>query len=559
MNRRERLRLLLIWLALGVVPLFLRSLWEPDEVRYTQIPLEMLQRGEFWTPTLNGVLYFEKPPLQFWLTALGVKLFGVQAGTARLIPLGLASAVSLGASVLLARRLGARRPVWAAFMVATSILGFFCAQALTLDALFSAWIVLALTCAVEAVTARVQERPHRAWTLGAFVAMSLAFLTKGLAAPVLLGGILLLSLPVAWSDPKVRSAVLRTTFDPLGWIVFVGIGAPWFIVMEHRYPGHARFFFIHEHFERFSSIAHDRRASRNPWLDKLFFLGVLSVGVLPWFSQTVVGLKRGLTFAFGRRGPRGPEATLARWTLAVLVLAVGVPLVFFSLSGSKLAPYILPALVPALAVACALEREGEEPRSLRRHGLELLALSMLLLVGVTPTLKSLDGSVWVLMAALGFGGLGLWALRPRGLTDARWMVALAAILLVLPMAAERLVGLDRTTAHLIRRAPAEAQWISHGYYYQSLPLVTGRRVVVVGGTGELGYGADRLPPTERARWFVEDLGALTATARRLRAETPERPVWALSERQDWETLDPVQQEAWEVVEARRRVVLLRLR
>ena len=123
MTRRERLQFLLAWLALGVLPLFLRPLWEPDEVRYAQIPLEMLAKGDWMTPTLNGVLYFEKPPFQYWLTAVSLKLFGTGAAAARL-PLALASLLSMAAAFLLARRLGARRPVWAAFMAASALLGF---------------------------------------------------------------------------------------------------------------------------------------------------------------------------------------------------------------------------------------------------------------------------------------------------------------------------------------------------------------------------------------------------------------------------------------------------
>lgn len=558
MNRRERLQFILTWLALGVLPLFLRPLWEPDEVRYAQIPLEMLAKGDWMTPTLNGVLYFEKPPLQYWLTAASLKLFGTGAAAARL-PLALASALSMGAAFLLARRLGARRPVWAAFMAASALLGFFCAQVLTLDALFSAFLVAGLACAVEAVTARVQGRMHLPWTLGAFLAMALALLTKGLAAPVLLGGILLASLPFAWPDPKLRRAVLWTGFHPLGWLLFVGVSAPWFVAMERTHPGHARFFFIHEHFARFSSIAHDRRASRNPVMDKLFFLGVLAVGLLPWLSQSVVGLIRGLAFALRRRGPQGPEAALARWTVAAVILGLLVPLVFFSLSGSKLPPYILPGLVPVLALACALEREGEEPASLRRHGVELLLLGGLILFAVPGALKASGGLAWVLAAGLAFLLLGAWALRPRGLTAARWMAALAAALVLLPLAAERLVGADRSVAHRVRKAPSQAQWISHGYYHQGITQVTGRRVVVVGGTGELAFGSRRLPDAERGRWFVEDASALTATARRMASEDPQRPVWALSERKDWKALDPSQQAAWDVVEEGRKVVLLRLR
>ncbi len=64
MTRKERWQLLSFWFFLGLLPLFMRPLWEPDEARYAEIPREMLALGDWLTPRLNYVLYFEKPPLQ---------------------------------------------------------------------------------------------------------------------------------------------------------------------------------------------------------------------------------------------------------------------------------------------------------------------------------------------------------------------------------------------------------------------------------------------------------------------------------------------------------------
>ncbi|MCE1230125.1 MAG: glycosyltransferase family 39 protein, partial [Firmicutes bacterium] len=186
MTKRERLQFFFIWLGLGLVPLLMRPLWEPDEARYSEIPREMLALGDWLTPKLNFVLYFEKPPLQYWLSAASMKAFGVNVIAPRL-PLALATALSMGAAFVLAKRLGARRPIWAAFMTASCLLGFICGQILTLDALFSAFLVSAFALMVEAVAARAEGRPALGFTLGAFFAMALALLTKGLAAPVLLG------------------------------------------------------------------------------------------------------------------------------------------------------------------------------------------------------------------------------------------------------------------------------------------------------------------------------------------------------------------------------------
>ena len=92
-----------------------------------------------------------------------------------------------------------------------------------------------------------------------------------------------------------------------------------------------------------------------------------------------------------------------------------------------------------------------------------------------------------------------------------------------------------------------------------LLAVPGTTVVVVGGTGELEFGSGQLTDPERARWFVEDLHSLNATARRMATEAPERPVWALSERKKWNRVSSADQAAWDVVDEGRKVVLLRLR
>lgn len=545
MTRKERWQLLSTWFFLGLLPLFMRPLWEPDEARYAEIPREMLALGDWLTPRLDYVLYFEKPPLQYWLSAASMRLFGPYPFAARL-PLALATLISLGCAWRLARRLGARRPVWAAFMLGTAILSFVCGQILTLDALFSAFQVLAVTAAVEAVAARFEGRDGRGWSLLAYGALALAMLTKGLAAPVLVGMVMACSLPWAWPVPRLRSALLRTLLDPLGWLLFALVAAPWFVLVDRANPGHATFFFIHEHFARFTSHVHSRQGSSNPVLDKLYFVGILAVGLVPWVSAALVGLKRGCAFLARPAGPVAATAPLHRWTVAASLLAVAVPLAFYSVSGSKLPPYILPVLVPILALACAFERAGEELRALARSGWELLVLGVLFVLVVPFLVKQSAGLGWVLGTGSAFAALGCWALSPRGLTGIRWMAGLGAAMLLVTLAAGAVAGPGKDASALIRKAPANAQWISCGNYFQAIPFVSGQRTVVVAGTGELAYGRDHLGAQERERWFQDDLTAFTPTALRLRAEDPGRPVWALADKHAWRDLPEAQRAAWTV-------------
>ena len=559
MTKRDRSTYLLLWLILGLLPLFMRPLWEPDEGRYAEIPREMLASGDWLTPTLNGVLYFEKPPLQYWLSAASMKLFGLNAVAARL-PLALASLILFWCAWRLARRLGARGPIWALVMTATVLLTFVCSQLLTLDALFSAFLVLALTTALEAVAARFRDEASLGWTLLTYIALSAAVLTKGPVALVLLVGILGLSLPFAWRDSRLRKAVLITGFNPLGWLLFFTLTVPWFYFVNKANPGHAQFFFIHEHVTRFLTHEHARQGSNNPFLDKFYFLGILLVGMLPWLSLSTVGLMRGFAFIRRKTGPQGIEAALNRWTVATMMMAFAWPLFFFSVSGSKLPPYILPVVVPLLALGCAFEAKGEEFRSLRRIAIELFVLGAIFLIGgfvFTKDLNSAQG--WVMGLGVVFGGVGLWAMNPKHLTAPRWMAALGGCMLLLVFVSDRAASARKDVAPLVHRAPANAQWISFGVYFQGLPFHSRQRCVVVAGTGELGFGKRQLSKAEQDRWFEEDPLKLGAIAQRMRLEDPSKPVMVLAHGDDWNRLPEVDRAAWQELGRSPSAVLARLR
>jgi 4-amino-4-deoxy-L-arabinose transferase-like glycosyltransferase len=554
MTRRERSSLLLLWLFLGLLPLLVRPLWEPDEGRYAEIPREMLATGDWLTPHLNGVLYFEKPPLQYWLSALSMKLFGVNGAAARL-PLALASGLMIWAAWRLAKRLGARDPLWAPFMAATGLLAFLVGQLLTLDALFSAFLVAGLAAFVEAVARRRVGEPALGWTLTTFILLAGAMLTKGLAEMILTGGILLFSLVFAWRDAGLRRAVLRTALDPLGWLLYLALVVPWFWAVNQANPGHAQFFFIHEHFTRFLTHEHARQGSNIWLLDKLYFVGILAVGLLPWLSATLIGLKRSLTFLKGR-GPQSQDH-LARWIVGTALLAFLWPLVFFSLSGSKLPPYILPALVPLAALACTFEREGEERLALRRVGKELIVLGGIFLLVPVFFRQELGGLGWMLALGAGLAGLGLWAHRPQGLTVSRLKAAYGTGLWLLILAAQAAAGPGKSVQDPVRNSPVNAQWISYGNYFQGLTFYARSRAVVVAGTGELDYGRQRLP--NAARWFNEDPTSLGALADRMKSEDPSRPVLVLAKISTWNRLSPEERAHWEEVARSPAVVAARRR
>lgn len=536
MNRRERLQFLATWIFIGIVPLCIRPLWEPDEGRYAEISREMLASWNWLTPHLNGVLYFEKPPFQYWLSALSMKVFGLNATAARL-PLALAWGISMYCAWRLARRMGAPHPMRAVAIAATTILGFITGQILTLDALFTAFVLLTITAALEAVLARREGRPSLGWTLLSFVSMAGGMLTKGLAVLVLTGGVFLLTLPLAWPDRRLRRAVFTTGFHPLGWGLFSLLAVPWFWLVERANPGHAAFFFIHEHFTRFSSHIHSRQGAKNPVLDKFYFIVVLGIGLLPWLRTGLVALKQGFHVVYQRANSEDDQVVVKRWTTAVLLVASVWPLLFFTFSGSKLPPYVLPCLVPIASLASAFEGDVQSADSRRWKAIELLALGVVILTATIAFRRGLESVGWVIATGLAFGSLGFWTLKAKRLYFAQWMVALSGCFLMLTIAAHFSLSKMKDTAPLVALAPPNAQWICYGVYFQSLPFHIQQRVAVIAGTGELGYGRDHLPEEIRNCWFQEDGRNLSSFAHRLRTNTPDRPVLVLSKRKTWDKAD----------------------
>jgi len=234
--------------------------------------------------------------------------------------------------------------------------------------------------------------------------------------------------------------------------------------------------------------------------------------------------------------------------VATLLLAFAVPFVFFSLSDSKLPLYIMPVIAPLLALACAFEGEEEGWTVLKRAGWELLVLGAIFVLAGPALMKGNGTFGWVLGLGIAFVGLGLWGLRPRGLSGPCWMTALGAGLLLLSLVAHKAAGPGKSVEELVRQAPADAQWISGGNYFQGITFYTGARPVVIAGTGELAFGRNHLPVSEQQKWFPESLDTLQPTAERMRTEDPSHPVWALISKNAWRDLPEEKRQAWVVVD-----------
>jgi 4-amino-4-deoxy-L-arabinose transferase-like glycosyltransferase len=184
-TRVRRLSLLVVLLLPGAIlyPTLGFHLLEPDEGRYAQIPREMLERGSWVVPTLQGEPYLDKPPLMYWLVALSYRLFGVTPVAARLVPAVCVHLTILAVYLIGRRSIGERAAIWAAVLLSVAP-GFVCvARLLLLDGLLTLCVTVSVMCGFEAVRT---GQFRVGWWVAAALASGLGFLTKGPISEVLL-------------------------------------------------------------------------------------------------------------------------------------------------------------------------------------------------------------------------------------------------------------------------------------------------------------------------------------------------------------------------------------
>ncbi len=311
-------------------------LLEPDEGRYAQIPKEMVEGGSWVVPTLQGEPYLDKPPLMYWLVAISFKLFGVSEASARLVPALCVHFTILGIYLLGRRSIGERGAFWAALLltVAPGFLGV--ARLLLLDGLLTFCVTMSVLCGFEAVRS---GKLIRGWWIAAAMMSGLGFLTKGPISEVLLFPPLLL---FAWLQRhrtthgealslwKWAKAHFPDALLFAGIVVLVNL--PWYVAMYFRQPEFLKYFFWEHNVMRFAKPFDHLEPV---WYYVPIFLGGFLPGVLlavPYVRSLLLG---------GNRQALNRSAAGGFWLLSGLWC-----LFFFSLSGSKLPTYILPAFPP---------------------------------------------------------------------------------------------------------------------------------------------------------------------------------------------------------------------
>jgi 4-amino-4-deoxy-L-arabinose transferase-like glycosyltransferase len=495
------------------------GLIDPDEGRYAEIPREMIETGDFVTPRLNYVKYFEKPVLHYWFTAAAFAAFGQSEFAARLTP-ALCALGGIFVTFVLARRLSPpilypRADFYSSVILSTCLLWFAIARLNILDMTVSFFITLSLA---GFWFGQNGDGRNRRCLLLFYAGMALATLTKGLIGIVLPGGIVFcyILLTRQWKQ------IPHTLYLP-GIVLFFVLTVPWFWAVCRANGDFFHFFFIQEHFLRYTTQMHGRY--QPVW----FFIPVLAGGLVPWAGLLPDMAREAICRAGDESSSKLFQTELSRSKLSgsklsssklsssklFLCLWFAVPFVFFSLSSSKLIPYILPCLPPlAILGGRALSRiaKGDEAYAGRFVHVNGVLLLLLAAAGVLYPLadKKLEAAIlypYTLPAAAALAVFALceWKLYSRGLykgmVNAACVLAFVNVLFFsrgFALKAEEDSYREPAAAIQESLRPGD-EVVSYKNLAQGLGFYLKRRIVLADARGELEFGAGQ---EKDPRWFI---------------------------------------------------------
>lgn len=485
-----------LWLLLIVAaftwfaPLDYNKLIRPDEGRYAEIPREMVATGDWTTPRLNGIKYFDKPPLQYWATATAYTLFGEHHWTARLW-----SALAGFLGILLVyftglRLFGREAGLFAALVLGGSFLYVMLGHINILDMGVSFFMSVTLAGLLLAQREGATPRETRGWMYVCWAGMGLSMLSKGLIGIALPGAVLVLYILIQrdWG-------LWRRLHLPAGLLIFSAITAPWLVQVSLANPEFLWFFFVHEQFLRFLTTIHGRV---HPWYT---FIPVVMLGILPW----LVPMFDSLRHAWGKPLARGvfyPSRLLLIWVVFIFL--------FFSKSDSKLVPYILP-IFPALALLMGDRLSRVAGKTLFWQLIIMLPVALAGLIFAPLALNAASAEVpahlyakfvpWIQAAAASWlvgTLLALWFARHEQVRAAVIALGLAGML----TAQLTFMGYDArspsSSAYNIAQQikpylKPGVPFYSVGMYEQTLPPYIGRTLTLVAHTDEMEFGLELEP------------------------------------------------------------------
>lgn len=487
--------ILLLTIALSMlffIFLSQRPLFTPDEGRYSEIAREMVTRGDYVTPYLNSIKYFEKPVLFYWLGAAAIKIGGPSITALRSVNAVLAIFGCL-LTYGVGRKLYDRKTgLIAALLLGTSALYFVMAHMISLDLPVTVFLAASLYCFLLAVE-ETKSKNASIYLYSAAIAAALAVLTKGLIGAVFPAMIAAVWLTVMGKWKRLLQLPVLSAF-----IIFILIAAPWHFLVNSRNPEFFHFYFIEQHFLRYTTM--DVGHYQPDW----FFIPTIIAGFFPW----IVFLPQTIHFCTPRklreRNQYSSELFFIIWAVLIFL--------FFSFSKSKLIPYILP-VIPALAILTShyLVSTIKSSRGLIAGYTVLLVLATIITVFLwklsITLLNPASAMLYLRLATLPLiigSALALYSVFRTPSRALAIIILCAAAFLVTSIGAVRFIDTRTIQPLAITLKPLltpDDEIITYNQYYQDLPFYLEQRVTILNWRNELTFG---MRHQDTSAWMIDN-------------------------------------------------------
>jgi len=335
-ERQVLIAMLCVLLIVRILAMFWYPFVDTTEARYAEIARKMLETGDWITPQFDyGVPFWGKPPLHTWMSALGMRIFGVSHFGARFFIL-MSSIGVLSLCYIWVRKVRGSDQALVAIAVLASSGLFFGASAFVMTDMA---MVLGTTMSMAGFYACAADKSsHRLWGYLFFVGLAVGLLAKGPVAVVLTG------IPIfLWMAVGNRWRQLTRLPWITGLLITALIALPWYLVAEAKTPGFLRYFIVGEHYERFlvSGWQGDLYGSGHA-RPKGMIWAYGPVVFMPWtLFVAALMLRSKQVLEVFRKDQTGWHSYLLVWSLS--------PLILFTPAANIIPAYVLPG-IPAAAI-----------------------------------------------------------------------------------------------------------------------------------------------------------------------------------------------------------------
>ena len=349
-----------LFFLIAILTYGIPALFSPDETRYAEIAREMIKTHEYIVPHLDGVIYFEKPPLIYWFTAVYLKLFGLNEWAARLVNPILSLSYIIFQYLLIKRIFNSRIiALLSSLFCLTSLLYLVMSRYLNLDI----GVAIFINCSLLTFLASIySQHKSKTWLTFSFVFSFLAVMTKGLIGlifPMMVIGL--------WVIFTGRFFILKNYRLYLGAILVLLVSSIWILAVNSRYPDFFHYYVIVQQFLRFTT--NEQHRSMNIIV---YFVCVFAI-FIPWLGFLPVLIKNYFKNWFNTNLE---EKFLIIWFLSIVA--------FFACSHSVLIGYFLPLIAPvSIVIAKKLKMDFQNNTISSANKIPLiLAISFLILFAI---------------------------------------------------------------------------------------------------------------------------------------------------------------------------------